>query len=592
MTKSPSKARPRPGGDGLFVFLFFAAVTAYIHRGVLSTLSTHVLSGHQTGGQYVWQFWWWAKAIREGIPLFHTKLLMYPDGVPLFFHSLWTEGVALLLQRVLPPTAAFNLLMMGTYILTGGAGYLFLRRLSGSGPAALCGAFAFAFSEYMLIEHRHGHVIETNLFAAPLLAWAYLRYAAHQTRPNALILGASLSVVVLSGPYTAFSLGVAFMLLALTYHAWRREGLFHGFRRRTLGEFLLWVALPPVVAGLVFYWPLISEGGGWIGGASSFPTFALSFVDLPFWHHAGWVRALRVLPGAELFPEMKMAYLGVTGITVLGVIVGRRLWRRPEIAFWLWIFAGASILALGPTLRISPTVSWGIPLPYAVFNLLPGFSDFRVPARMLMTSTFALSALTALVLAPLFAKLTARWRWPVAMVIVGAIFWEFDLGVVGRRVAPAAPPRPYAMITADKGSEAVLPLPLYYSEEGDIYNFAQYYMLLQLTHGHPMVLGHPSRWKRENLRFTDTADVVRELTHPWLLEDLEKNPELSSRRAWLVENGSRRIKELGIGWVAYHQSLPGLNEETRRRLLLLLDQMFSGGGEVGEDGTIVYATGR
>ena len=50
------------------------------------------------GGFFVWLFWWWGYALRQGLPLFHTPMVMFPSGVPIFPHSPINELPALAIE--------------------------------------------------------------------------------------------------------------------------------------------------------------------------------------------------------------------------------------------------------------------------------------------------------------------------------------------------------------------------------------------------------------------------------------------------------------------------------------------------------------
>ena len=136
-------------------------------------------------------------------------------------------------------------------------------------------------------------------------------------------------------------------------------------------------------------------------------------------------------------------------------------------------------------------------------------------------------------------------------------FWEFDMTSVSMRyVRSSPPPGIYQWIKDDREDFAVLELPNSYFDTGEFCVNAQYYLLFQPFHKKPLVLGFASRYLPESISFTQKTDFLYELTHPWLLRRLEDDPKLKERRDYLVQQGSRILRNAGIKYVTYHPSIP------------------------------------
>jgi len=550
---------------------FFAAVAAGTHGSILFHISERVAAGFFTGGAYCWLFWWWFHALSHGLPLFHTPLLFYPTGVPLFLHAPVDEIPAVLMQFVMSPYAATNLIMMGTYAATGLAAFVLLENMTRNPWAALCGAFTFAFSDYMVVEHLHGHLVETNLFMPPLVVLAFWKLSEAFSRKNAIIFGAACVGLLLCGPYTFYSFGLIAAFLAVVYEV--------GTGRKALGS-RIWKAAAAALAataavGAVVYWPILRYRGQWVGASSVFPVALSSFVEPPFWNPSRLVRALRWTKGENiLFPEMTMGYLGVGNLLLLAYGLFGRLWEDRRYRFWLWMFASSAVLALGPWLLLTPLHSLSVPLPYWIIGKLPILSEFRVPARIMITTTLAVAVLSTLSIDRLMRRWPAPFRAFFAIAFVAITFLEFSPWIAAQRAAPAVPGAAYEKVKADHDTFAVLELPLSYTEKGDMFAFAQYYMMMQIYHQHPMVLGFPSRELSSCLSFSDHADVVFEFTHPWIFRRLESDTALQARAHWLASEGSQTLGKLGIKYVIYHSRLPAYDPGTQRFLERWLQKVF------------------
>lgn len=103
------------------------------------------------GGQDAWQNLWNLRhvdrALREGLPLLRTDLLWAPEGASLRAHTLSLTNTlpGALLGRVAGFFAAYNALVVLSFVLCAVALYRLARRLGARPAAAALGAAVFAF---------------------------------------------------------------------------------------------------------------------------------------------------------------------------------------------------------------------------------------------------------------------------------------------------------------------------------------------------------------------------------------------------------------------------------------------------------------
>ena len=572
-------SRPAAGTRILGAALFFGLLTAWLHRGILRAPSDSVLGGNQVGGYFSWVFWWWSYALKHRLPLLYSHFIMFPQGVPLFFHTPVNDLCAILLQRFATPYAVTNLLLISGYALTGTAAFALFYKLTEDTPASLCGAFCYAFSAYMLIQHWLGQLGEATLFFNPLLVLACDRLAKQPGRRSAVWLFLALTGVVLADPYVAFSFGLVYLA------AWLCFDMVFGERR--LGDPAVARCLAAgigaaLLAAAAAYWPLWRYRGQWRGGAAFFSTPLSSFAMRPFWHFPQSAAVAH-----PWYPEQLMGYLGLGSYALLAyALCAKGLRRSPAFRFWFWILCFSGVLTLGPLLSLSPDHQTRIPLPYLLLGGLPVLGDFRVPGRILMTTTLASGAITALSLSWLLKGRSALVRAVAAGLFLGLWFWEFDLPSVEAQAIPCRPTRIYEALKKDRTTSAVLELPDYYDASGDAIVIAQSYMLFQVYHEHPLVLGSPSRYLPASLDFTERTAYVRELTHPWLLVPLTGDPQ-AGRAA---KQGARILRQAGIGYVVFHSDSVALTASGAARLREWLDAGL-GAPAMQEGGVLLYKTG-
>jgi hypothetical protein len=554
--------------------LFFSLVVLWMHRQVLSDLGSRLLAGSSVGGFFAWHFWWLAHAWRAGLPLFQTPLLLYPTGAAVFPHAPVLEIPAVLLQSVLNPVAVTNLLHMATYVLTGWTTFLLLRRLVQDGAAALAGAFVHAFSAYMVLEHRYGHVIETALFMNPVYVLCLWDYVLKPTLGNAARAAAAALGVAMCGPYVGFFFGAFFPAAAVAYDVVvgrsRRTKIF--LKAVSPAHLAPWAGA--AAAAVAAYWPLLRGAGTWLGGGDRFSMYAFSFFVPPTW----------LVPGAlqnDFFQgnfrsEETLGYLGMPLLAILGWAAWKRvLFREAAYRFWLWVACAAAVLCLGPRLSLTPDLKTAVPLPWALAEALPLVGSFRSVCRLWLTGTLAAAALAALALRDLGRPRKPWVRACLAAAFMGFWAWEHGLSSAGTWSFAKKPLQSYEVLRQDPSRFAFLELPNGYDSRLDLSPVGYLYMLYQTDHGKPMVLGSPSRYQAAGLRFTEETPFIYELTHPWVLSRLETDPSLKARALWLEKNGRDALRLAGVKYVLLHTGLRAFDGQTGEdRLRPWLDRVL------------------
>ncbi|HEY8291142.1 MAG TPA: hypothetical protein VIG44_01575, partial [Thermomicrobiales bacterium] len=184
--------------------------------------------------------------------------------------------------------------------------------------------------------------------------------------------------------------------------------------------------------------------------------------------------------------------LGNPGYLVLLVTVGglTLLWRRaaarPDrlmVAFWMIVAVCASLLALGPRLRLTANHSIDLPLPYDPLTHLPVFTAGRRPQLFYFIAMLAFGVLLAFALRELAVWFRARIarreggdalaRWsravPVAIIATTIIVTlaPFAVRTGDARAFPLnTPPFERDVLATDPGQYAILELPLFGAGRG------------------------------------------------------------------------------------------------------------------------------
>lgn len=565
-------------------------LTAFLHRDVLAAPSRFLLGGDMVGPVYLWLSWWWDHAFRTGSPLFFTRMLMYPDGLPVLTVSPLCEAAGVLLSRGGTLVAGTNAVMMGLFVLNGAAAYFLIYDMTRHPAASFFGAFVFAFSDYTITQHAFGQVGAASLFAGPLFAAVVLRFRERASAGRAIGVVLGWGLLGLTGPYATYTMGVLFLLGLTVFEGARGREFFRG---RPVGA--PWIVL---LGGLLLvslaegclYAPLVAHYGRWKGGDTRLSMILASVIDMPSWHPSAWVQFLRPLGGVPHSAEENTAFLGWEVLAILGMgAAGIRFRRDARFRLWGFLFLWAGVLSLGAHLKIRSSAPSPFPLPGAFLESLPLASQFRAVSRTWALALLASSVLASLVLAELLKN---RSRWWGAAVVGGLLvfrFWEFDLGALGGWKAPAAVPSVYETLRADPGDFALLELPQALSPTNPETPVIGYtYMRYQTRHGHPLVLGSPPRYTEASLRFTEETPLVYELTHPGVISALRESPWLASRLKSLRRDGQGIFTRWKIKYAIFHPGLPGFSAAAARDTRWLLEYVFGQPARVDEDGNRLY----
>lgn len=339
--------------------------------------------------------WWDAPAFFPSTGVFafsETLLGLAPITAPL----LWLGA---------PPLFAYNIAFVTSFFLSAIAAYLLGLVLTGRHEAALVSGTAFAFSPYRLAHLNHLQLLAA--FWMPLGIAALHLYARDPRRRWAVVFaGAWLLQALTSGYY--------FFLFSLLVAAW----LLWFAPRWPLKQLAMigicWFVAALLIVPLLAGYKRIQDGYGFHRVPSEIAYYsgdvaglASAAPDSRFWRGVHAVEQ----PESQLFPGVTILLLLATGIALTDRLSNR------IFAFYLLAAAAVWMLALGPRPAFEGRPI-GVPGPYRMLMLLPGFNGIRVPARLWMVAVLALSAAAAVAIARIRSS---RVRVAVALVSVAGL---------------------------------------------------------------------------------------------------------------------------------------------------------------------------
>lgn len=380
-------------------------------------------------------------------PAFHPL----PDVLAFSENLLLPAALAAPFQHLGGPVLAYNVVFVGSLLLSGLGVFLLVRRAGGSALAAFVAGAFFAAGPHRWTRLAHLHA-QVTVFL-PFVLLAFDRFWEKRSLRRALVVGLLLALQgmcsIYLGAITAAALATAVGL------AWigglrPREGL-RLLAGLGVGALLLLPIVQPYLRMRSF------QGQEWdpdtvAGFAATLPSYAAA--GTPFW---GWLTERLLDPATlrdSLFPGVTVLVLGVAGLAS-----APRRFRAVALAASFV----AVVFSLGPETALYRLLSDHLVLVRGV----------RALARFALVPTLALAVLAGL-------ALSGRRR---AVVIAAGLAMMVESASLPLRLVRYEGPTPAARwLGAQPGAGALLALPL---AEDDTHA-----MLDNLAHHKPLVNGY------------------------------------------------------------------------------------------------------
>ena len=453
-----------------------AAALTILHTWPLAT-APHVLSRNTNADAMLNQWimaWVQHQLPRDPARLFQANIFHPAADVLAFSEPLIAPAVLASPVRIAggSPLLVSNVVLLGGFVLTMLAAYALIREWTGDEIAALAAGSAFAFNTHTLT--RLAHVQALHAYGLPLALLAADRLIVRGRTRDAIWL--AVWTVVLA--YTSGYLFVAaYSMLIVVFVVRAREWL--RAARTRLPRLALAAAITAVVVVPVYlpYQRAASEQGmvrsleeaGHFSASAS--TYLASASTL---HWRLW--AGRLWPDApdRFFPGVAVLALAAAGLFLLAR-AGEPLQRRRALMLVVIALLGV-LLSFGPRTSV---YEWA-------YNVLPGFSGLRAPARFAILFMLALTALAGFGLAYLRRMLPPRRAAIVGIAVIVLITAEAIRAPL--TYAPFTGFSPvYSMLAAEREPVVLVETPFYPPEA---VHMNAVYVLNSTAHWRPLLNGY------------------------------------------------------------------------------------------------------
>jgi len=442
-----SPLRPRALGR---VALAYAGVVALMSWPLVRGLATTGVLRQPDGRLNAWILAWGAHAISApgrlfDAPIFHPL----PDALAFSENLLLLGVLGAPLTWWGGPVLTYNVLLLGSLVVSGIAVFLLIRRATGDTLAAFAGGafFAAAAPRWVNLAHIHNHAN----FGLPLALLALDRFWARPTLARGLLVGVVVALQgmasVYMGAITAFGVAVGVGLGVVA--GWRSREL----ARLGAGALLAVAMLAPLVQPYLRMraFQQVEFDLETLRNYATTPESWLASSATP-WFELGRRYLDLATVRDPLFPGAVLLILGLAGLAAA---------PRRYRAWALTASALAFVISLGPATEIFRFFHEHVVLLRGIRNV----------ARFSVLPFLALSVLAGLALA-------GRRRRTV-MVALGLGLAEAFAAPIP--LAPVEPPSAAASWLAENGEGAVAYLPLGVDDTT--------VMLQSITHFRPLVNG-------------------------------------------------------------------------------------------------------
>ena len=510
--------------------------------------------------QNYWNFWWWERCLLDLQSPYHSQLLFHPSGTDVIFHthSAFNMIVAMPVNMIWGPGAAYNFCVLLALWLSGWGGYLLVKELTGDVRAAFLAGLVFAYFP----QHIEQTLEHLNLFSTqfiPLTLLYFFRLARRGGTHNVAGLAVCFALNALCSWHLGLKLILTLLPLAVLAIVRKIRPVSLVARDLAIAAGVSALILLPLV------FPLLAETAS---GANYFEKRLVdrgidaAYLFTPFFEHPLW-------GNLTVDAYLDRAYQASGFICYLGFIpVGLAAWalarRKKGAGYWAFFTAATLLLALGAHPFWDGTLYEGVTLPFALLQFFPGMDFLKVANRFLILTSLGLAILVG------YGWTALRKPSDLKFALLGGlIFLEYLWAPYPIQEVAVSPL--YSQMRNSGQTGAILDIP-FNQRNRTVLN-----LLAQTVHGRPIADGYVSTIPLRASEAIRTEPVLRDLAGVPKLErpiDRDRLLALGFDTVVLHKNraesyGQRRLAEvepsdlLGRKWAL---RLGGIPDKTLRRI--------------------------
>lgn len=373
-----------------------------------------------------WILWWTSHTVPLSSAWWNAPAFYPSSGVLAFSENLLSLAplTAPVIWITHSPVLAYNLAYLSSYVLSGLAAYFLGVVVTRSHAAAFVAAVAFAFAPYRLSHMQHLQLLSS--YWMPVAVAALHLFVERPSWRWAILFSVAWVLQALASGYYLFFLST----FAVLWMAWFLPG--RVTLRDTARLAFAWLAGAVLLAPILLGYRSVQTSYGFRRSPVEMVNYSADVLGLfsaaPDSWLWSWLHS-SVSSESEQFPGLTLILLVIFGFRKTGTVpVSGKLGLSP---FWFFTTTAAVMwtLSLGPSPRMSGSAI-GIPGPYALLALLPGFDAIRVLARFWMVAVMCLAIAAAIAVARIRSPRTRTAVMAIATLGLLADAWPRTFPVV------------------------------------------------------------------------------------------------------------------------------------------------------------------
>jgi len=177
---------------------------------------------------YLWDLWWFKKALLSFVDPYFTPYLFHPIGASLAFSEITPLNaiISIPLQLAFGLIDSYNILWILTFILSGFGVFLLVEYLTGDSKAAFIAGLIFMFSPYRFAHAYAGHLNLLSTEWIPFCVLYLIKTIRENNKLDAVYATLFLVLNALSCYYYIIYIFI-FTILYLTYSQYIYKNIFN-----------------------------------------------------------------------------------------------------------------------------------------------------------------------------------------------------------------------------------------------------------------------------------------------------------------------------------------------------------------------------
>lgn len=501
----------------LVIFLYSFLVIIFTYPLILH-LTTHISGDGNDGPTFVWNAWWFSKALSSGENILYTNYILYPEGADLLFHThtYVHDMLIFIIKPLFGLIASFNIVFLMS-IVFGALGMYFLSYdICRNRVAAFLGGFVFAFAPCVIVRTL-GHFNLVAVWPIPWFFYFLVRMFRTLKLRYGIFSGVFFGLAIYNDiQYSLFIILLTFIFL-FVYFISSPKRFFN--KKLIIGFLLMAAAIILVSFPLLFNYvkaginnnlpvkPPIEDYEIYSADLMRFIT--PSFLN-PFLGKLAYIKTNFSEYGGGIENTVFVGYLLIILSFIALIFVRGKLRQQygsdyifDHPFFWLLIIFIGIILSLGPTLTIFGQKVFNIfnnnlsiPLPYRWLWHLPIIGGLRVPSRFMVVAMLGLAILASISFGWLLLKIGNFKKKKIFKLLLTAVIFIlifFEYLPIPIKINDLRLPSVYQQLDREQ-TKTILDIPTgVRSGFRRIGNPISLYQFAQSVHEHPVVGGFVAR---------------------------------------------------------------------------------------------------